>query len=138
MGWKTMKEGVFSIRYAYTILQNSLSAENTGMFNSCWSVKVLPNAQHFGWRVILDKIPTKVNLVRRGVSLGASLCELRNESEKNVIHLFFYCKIAKRVGEMCDKWVRVTSVNHNQAKVHFQHFHLIPLNGKQNRIWKEM
>jgi len=37
---------------------------------------------------------------------------------------------------MCDRWVDVNKVHHNQPKYHFQHFYLMELNGKENMTWR--
>jgi len=37
---------------------------------------------------------------------------------------------------MCDIWVGVSNVHHNEVKKNFNHFHLTELNRKGNIIWK--
>jgi len=37
---------------------------------------------------------------------------------------------------MCDRWVNLTSINHNQIIESYQHFYLICQNAKQNEAWK--
>jgi len=36
---------------------------------------------------------------------------------------------------MCDIWLGILLVHHNQARANFFHFHLTNLNSKQNTIW---
>jgi len=83
---------MFLVRSAYIILQNSLSVENISMFNSFLIIKIILNAQYFGWEVILNKISTKVILVWRDVSLGTSLCDLCNEYK---ITSYIYFSVVK-------------------------------------------
>ena len=52
----------------------------------------------------------------------SSLCRLCGEKEKNVSHLFFKCKVAWRIWELCLSWLGCVSVNHFDAKVHFMMF----------------
>jgi len=54
------------------------------------------------WRVLLHRIPSKVNLVKRGVGLGDTLCELCKEDDKTSRHFFFKCKMAKTLWSMCN------------------------------------
>jgi len=91
-----------------------------------------------GWRVLLDKLPTKTNLLVRGVQLQHSLCELCRAHEENAKHLFFSCKVSQMVWNMCDRWLGVSTVHHVKAKSNFQHFHLYDLNSRQNLVWKGM
>ena len=42
-----------------------------------------PKAQLLGWRLFLDKLPTKVKLAARGIQLQNNLCEMCLASEEN-------------------------------------------------------
>jgi len=83
------------------------------------------------WRVLLNKVPTKDNLVHRRVGICNTLYELCNQNEKNVKHLFVGCPISKLVWDMCDRWVGICFVHHNQLRTNFQQFNLRILNEKQ-------
>lgn len=72
-----------------------------------------------------------------GVQLGSNLCQLCKQKDDNTSHLFFYCKITKRVWKLCDKWVGELFVHHNQAKLHFHPFPLMEINGKKKEFGKE-
>jgi len=102
------------------------------------NTRVIPKAQMLGWRVLLDKLPTKTNLLVRGVQLQHSLCELCHAHEENAEYLFFSCKVSQMVWNMCDRWLGVSTVHHVKAKANFQHFHLYDLNSRQNLVWKGM
>ena len=54
------------------------------------------------WRAILDKLPTKVNLVRKGVDLENDRCSLCIEEPETVTHLFVDFKITS---EACSQLV---------------------------------
>lgn len=54
------------------------------MFKYFWNVHALPDAQYFGWRVLLNKVPTMDKLISRRVHIN-SLCELCNEQNENVL-----------------------------------------------------
>jgi len=71
----------------------------------------------------------------KGVQLQHSLCELCLDCEESASHLFFSCTMSQKVWKMCDSWIRVSSVHHNQARIHF---HMSSLNTRQNTMWKGM
>jgi len=71
--WKNEEEGIFSVRSTYSLLQKSTRGNNS-VFTYYWSVMALPKVKHFGWRVLLDMIPTKQKLAIRGIDLGCTLC----------------------------------------------------------------
>ncbi|GKV18636.1 hypothetical protein SLEP1_g28986 [Rubroshorea leprosula] len=52
------------------------------------------------------EIPTKVNLLRRGIvkDMGECKCDMCDEEEKDTAHLFLKCKIARSLWEACTKW----------------------------------
>jgi len=84
----------------------------------------------------LNKIATKENLSRRGLQLAETSCVLCRFEEENTTHLFLKCKIANMVWNFCNKWVGISSVQHNQLNMHFQHFSLMALNKKKIKYGK--
>jgi len=64
--WLGEEKGIYTVKSAYKYLENSCTGENTNTLNTFWEVKVIPPAQHFAWQVMLNKVPTRENLVRRG------------------------------------------------------------------------
>nr|GEY91355.1 RNA-directed DNA polymerase, eukaryota [Tanacetum cinerariifolium] len=51
----------------------------------------------FYWRARLDRLPTRSNLVRRGVVLDSSLCPLCSLVHEDIHHVLFRCDMAKLV-----------------------------------------
>jgi len=89
-------------------------------------------------RLHLDKLLTKNKLSVKGVQLQHSLCELCLDCEESASHLFFSCIVSQKVWKMCDSWIGVSSMHHNQATIHFKHFHMSNLNTRQNTMWEGM
>jgi len=56
-------------------------------------------------RVLVDRLPTRVNLEKRRIVLESNLCVLCEEEEESRSHVFFKCKVAWNVWCMCSKWV---------------------------------
>jgi len=96
-----------------------LPREKCGVFGMLWNVKVILKAHCLSWRVMLDKLPRKDKLLVKGVQLQNNLCNLCLAREKSVTHLFFTCRIAQSVCNMCDRWMGVTSVHHSQPTTNF-------------------
>jgi len=105
------------------------------MYNLFWSIKVVPSTQHFARRAMLNMVATKVNLRRRGSPLVEISCALCGLEEETVTHLFLTCSITNMVLNLCNKWVGISPVHHNQLNVHFQPFSLLVLNNKRNNLW---
>nr|GFC08189.1 RNA-directed DNA polymerase, eukaryota [Tanacetum cinerariifolium] len=58
----------------------------------------------FAWRARLDRLPTRSNLVRRGVVLDSSLCLLCGLVPYDIHHVLFRCDTAKLVFRMICRW----------------------------------
>jgi len=83
-------------------------------------------------------LPTRVNLVRRGVQLGCTLCPLCREDVESAQHMFCTCKVTQKVLDLCEKWIGRVTVRHESIPIHFQSFHLMDQRKSVNRAWKGM
>jgi len=97
--WKEIVEGAYTKRSTYMKLMGSYEGESNKVFTELWSIRVIPKAQLFGWRLLLDKLPTKDKLSVKGVQLQHSLCELCLDCEESASHLFFSCTMSQRCGK---------------------------------------
>ncbi len=60
-------------------------------------------------------------------------CRVADESAQ---HIFMTCLVAQRIWGLCLRWMGIVSVQHKDLLIHFESFHLIHLNNKQNQVWK--
>ncbi|GJZ02518.1 RNA-directed DNA polymerase, eukaryota [Tanacetum coccineum] len=68
-------------------------------------VKVVPiKINIFAWRARRDCLPTRSNLIRRGVSLESSSCPLCLTCEEDVHHVFFRCSLSRAVLQRVCRW----------------------------------
>nr|GEX95595.1 RNA-directed DNA polymerase, eukaryota [Tanacetum cinerariifolium] len=68
-------------------------------------VKYIPvKVNVFVWRARLDRLPTRGNLVSRGVFLDSSLCPVCGLALEDVQHVFFRCDMAKLVFNRICRW----------------------------------
>jgi len=100
---------VYSMKSAYSVLRGEGKGEFSYLYNLFWKCKVLPTAQVLTWRVLENKIATKVNLVRRGVVVVNIICCLCGAQEESTNHLFFGCRIAWLVWNQCLLWLGLVS-----------------------------
>ena len=136
--WNGEEGGVFSVKSAYCALVSLAPSERCQATELLWDIKVTPNALMLAWRIVKGKMPTRVNLHRRGIILPSLLCPLCNQSEESVTHLFGECTIAFKVWSMISTWVGLKTVYHKDLKQHLLHFTLCQFNAKRNRVWKGM
>jgi len=67
------------------------------VFQMLWNLNIAPSASVCAWRLLLDRLPTRANLSRRGIMLGNTWCPLRQEGAETTQHLFTTCKVAQKV-----------------------------------------
>ncbi|GKE50604.1 RNA-directed DNA polymerase, eukaryota [Tanacetum coccineum] len=53
---------------------------------------------------MLNKLPTKVNLDRKGVDVGSILCPICSEDVESANHIFFSCEMAKDLWALFARW----------------------------------
>jgi len=61
------------VRSGYKILNQDDQSQRRGILELIWSIKASPSTLVCIWRVMLDRLPTKSNLTRRGVVMGSSV-----------------------------------------------------------------
>jgi len=88
-------------------------------FKMLWSSSVAPSAIVSAWRILLDRLPTRLNLARRGVQLANLLCPLCLDGIESNDHLFNTFSVVQQVWDQCDRWIRKVGVRHQATIVNF-------------------
>ncbi|GKV32262.1 hypothetical protein SLEP1_g40879 [Rubroshorea leprosula] len=105
--WAHSKDGTYSTNSAYQILPRETRSEQHGMeLQNVWN-KLIPNKiSTFSWQLLQDKIPTKLNLHKRGIiqALEDCKCALCGKEAENTSHLFIHCNFAWHLWNDCFKW----------------------------------
>jgi len=68
-------------------------------------------------------------------TLGCVMCKQKKETTS---HMFFTCEVSQKVWNLCERWVGISSSNHNHRVTNFQNFNSLQLNTKQNIAWKSV
>ena len=95
--WRCEVNGCFTVSSAYDYLVRVTRGPQINVFNHLWKTKTFPNVIFTAWRVLLNKIPTRMCLRRRGIPLDTYVCALCELKEESCQHLFLECKVASRV-----------------------------------------
>jgi len=123
--WKVGGLQSFTVSSAYKLIRKDNEADSLSIFSKIWRSKVVPSAALMAWRVLENKLATRVNLSRRGVQLESLRCVLRGKEEESCSHLFFGCSFAWRVWCLCYIWLGVLFVAHTEPRFNFDQFRLI-------------
>ncbi|GJZ53877.1 RNA-directed DNA polymerase, eukaryota, partial [Tanacetum coccineum] len=94
--------GEFSMKSVCSFIDDSLLLKAD--VPTRW-VKAVPiKINIFGWRVSLDKLPTRLNLSLRGVNIPSILCPLCSISVESSSHLLFSCHLARSLMHKVVRW----------------------------------
>ena len=69
-------------------------------------VKCIPvKINIFAWKARRDRLPTRANLVRRGITLDSTSCPICQVCEEDASHVFFRCGLARAIlCRVCRWW----------------------------------
>ena len=123
--WKADSSGQYSVRSAYNLLMGESIDENQdGVFKELWILKIPTKTSFFAWRLIRDRLPTKLNLRRRNVEINDLLCPFCRNNEDDATHLFFNCSKTLPLWWESLSWVNISSAFPQNLRHHFlQHAH---------------
>ncbi|KAJ9557765.1 hypothetical protein OSB04_012379, partial [Centaurea solstitialis] len=69
-----------------------------------WNNWMPPRVNCFVWRLLLNRIPTRTNLSKRGINTPSISCPLCNLEEESVDHLFCTCSMVKNLWRWFFNW----------------------------------
>ncbi|GJT97592.1 RNA-directed DNA polymerase, eukaryota, reverse transcriptase zinc-binding domain protein [Tanacetum coccineum] len=100
--WNLESSGDFSVKSARSFIDDLLLPKAD--VPTRW-VKVVPiKINIFGWRVCLDKLPTRLNLSLRGIDIPSILCPLCSIAVESSSHLLFSCQLARSLMLKVARW----------------------------------
>jgi len=136
-GW-IWKEGgfqTFTVNSAYNCVRKDKETISSLIFCKLWRCKAVPSAVLMAWRLLENKLATRVNLSRIGVQVDSSMCSLCGMEEESCRHLFFDCKFARRVWSLRHRWLGVLVVSHIEPKSNFDQFRMSLASETVNIVW---
>ena len=97
-----------------------------GTFEELWKLKIPSKTSIFAWRLIRDRLSTKLNLRRRHVEINDMLCPFCKNREKGATHLFFHCSKILPIWWKSLSWVNILGAFPPNPRQHFlQHVHVL-------------
>jgi hypothetical protein len=116
--WNFDPSGVFTVNSAFVSLSKeivpgpSLSPFEATIFGNIWDSPAPSKVIAFSWQLLYDRVPTKVNLLLRGIipqnsDVNCIWCGNARESSS---HLFLHCNVTMVVWYEIFKWLDVVVV----------------------------
>ncbi|GJY62112.1 RNA-directed DNA polymerase, eukaryota [Tanacetum coccineum] len=102
--------------------------------NTRW-VKFVPiKVNVMVWRARLDRLPSKLNLINRGISLDNDICPMCGILPENVNHTFFRCDLSKAIGRKICNWWNLNWSDMDSFAAWDSWFASIRVSGKAKRL----
>ncbi|XP_057418180.1 uncharacterized protein LOC130712363 [Lotus japonicus] len=136
--WIHEADGVYTVSSAYAYLLDPIADMEELVFKNAWSGIAPSNVSAFVWRVLLDRVQTKVNLQRRNIISGeeAVRCVLCHAAEESTRHLFFSCNRVAPLWNSCYRWIGLVTVLPEDRLTHIMQHDIPFLSQKQNDCWR--
>ncbi|XP_022004627.1 uncharacterized protein LOC110902226 [Helianthus annuus] len=103
--WKHASDGLFSVKSAKSLLSDNNLAVQIPKIK--WKVWVPLKCKIMVWRVVLNRLPTIAELVKRGVRPQQTCCAFCQADLETSFHLFTGCMFVQEVWYMVETWCRL-------------------------------
>jgi len=115
--------GGYTVRDAYQILtyQATPLIDVTGEL--VWHKQVSLKVSILAWRLLRDRLSTKINLLRRGILQPAAIrCVAGCGFDESATHLFLNCEIFGSLWQHIRNWIGISGVDPLTLHDHFFQF----------------
>jgi hypothetical protein len=128
--WLPGEMGMFSVHSVYFTLGLVLppvvvfSEFELEVFSNMWKSPAPSKVLAFSWKLLRNRIPTKSNLLIRGVlnEVGGLNCVHCHGREEDVCHLFIFCDFASKVWNAIFRWLGIILVLPPDLFILFDYF----------------
>ncbi|KAL8487693.1 hypothetical protein ACS0TY_024134 [Phlomoides rotata] len=119
------------------LLQSSLPNEDVDVktLEQIWKSHATGKSIILAWKVLQDRLATKVNLARRNVDLRNDRCVRCDECREDSEHMFLVWPFATETWTKIYAWFGITSVLHSLIAAHFDHQHGIKPRFVKKSLW---
>lgn len=115
---------------------NVLEVETELACAKVWKCDVPTKANVLAWRILINRLPTRDALMRRGLldSIHDTCCILCFGEEESTSHLFFNCVQAREVWKEVFKWLDTPTIQLQDPIQHFIRFGMMLKGRKLKRL----
>ena len=100
--WSLSGDGMFRVKDARNLLDETFLPKDHNDTRWCKFIPIKVNV--FVWKLSIDRLPTRVNLLKRDVYIPDSSCPICKDYPEDSSHLFFTCSLAADVLRLICRW----------------------------------
>ncbi|KAK2436694.1 hypothetical protein QL285_021667 [Trifolium repens] len=121
--WQPDPDIGYTVRGAYHLLTSQDSVPLDAVATLVWHHHVPLKVSIFAWRLLRDRLPTKANLVTRGIlHIAAHTCVSGCGEVESAHHLFLSCSTFGSVWTLVHSWIGTPVVEHTSLRDHLVQF----------------
>jgi hypothetical protein len=128
--WGLEDDGLFSVKSMYLHIDSVFSPEPSlredvlRVLKNIWKSPAPSKVIAFSWKLVRNRLPTKDNLVLRGIQIngGTNSCVHCNGSVEIADHLFLFCDFASVVSKAIFRWFGVVLIMPPNIISFFEYF----------------
>jgi hypothetical protein len=127
--WVAHTAGFFSVKSAYSALENSPFSQangsnSTGIYKDLWSNNVPSKVSIFGWRLLIERLPTRDALYRKGIITNnhERSCVFCSREVEDIHHVFFNCYMSQQIWNHVFRWLGTNYIPFVDIQNHFTLF----------------
>jgi hypothetical protein len=124
--WISTSAGIFSVKSAYIDLLNrsvmtNLEDSIVHSLKLMWKNNVPSKISIFGWRLLLEKLPTREALFDKGIIINSTdkNCAFCSNHGESIAHVFIHCNLSTNVWRRIFIWMGLNFNNSNSVQEHF-------------------
>ncbi|XP_057444812.1 uncharacterized protein LOC130737058 [Lotus japonicus] len=111
--WSLNHEGIYTVNSTYSFLQVCDEGEADRALKLIWAALVPSNVKVFAWRLMLDRLQSRQQLLRRGVlhahdDVSCDFCHVEVET---TAHLMSSCPLLRGFWDVCSAWLVIPNVS---------------------------
>jgi hypothetical protein len=122
--WTLNPNHGYSVKEAYRYITDSGAMVDRSQVDDVWSNHIPSKVSLLGWRLLRNRLPTKDNLVRRGIlSLTDGNCVAAGCNVlETASHLFMHCNVSDSLWSNVRCWLGIDLVYPAELRHHFIQF----------------
>jgi len=124
--WRLDVSGSYYVRSVYELLTKDDNITVDAVSGLIWHRNVPLKVSILAWRLLRNRLPTKTNLVARGmIGTDAQLCVSGCGEVETAHHLFVSCPIFRELWSLVRAWIGVCGADLPYVPDHFHQFTLL-------------
>jgi hypothetical protein len=142
--WIPAPDGIFTVKSTYICLQSqvvvtAIDELKVTALKKLWKNKVPSKVSIFGWRLLLEKLPTREVLFQRDIITNTheTCCVFCFDLMESIDHIFLTCRVTATVWSLIFGWMGIQGSSARNIQQHFLWFGDL-LKGKHSKRVKHI